>query len=72
MRPLGDKRGRESLIHPLMRDGCGGLRLLHDADDVRGVGEVPVVQKKGGAGLVRIMDQVIDTGSIEGGTPWTR
>jgi hypothetical protein len=49
---------------------------LHDADDVRGVRQIPVVQKKGCAELVRIMDQVIDTGSIEEEErrlmPWTR
>ena len=41
-------------------------RLLHDADDVGGIGHVPVVQMKGDAGLVRIVNEMIKAGGVEG------
>ena len=44
------------------------LHLLHDADQVRRVGQVAVVQAQSHAALVRILVEVIDAVGIEATT----
>ena len=43
------------------------LGLLHDADDIGRVGHVAIVQMEAKSLLMRIMDEVVDAGGIEGG-----
>ena len=42
------------------------LHLLHQADQVGGVGQVAVVQEKPHAGLVQVLVEMVDTPGIEG------
>ena len=44
-----------------------GLRLLHDANDVGGVGHIAVMQVEGNALLVRIVIEVVDARGVERG-----
>ena len=42
-----------------------GLHLLHDADQVGGIGQVAVVQEQAHVALVRILVQVVDAVGVE-------
>ena len=42
-----------------------GLGLLHDADQVGGVGQVAVVHEEAHAGLVRVVVEVVDAVGVE-------
>ena len=44
-----------------------GLHLLHDADQVGGVGQVAVVQEQLRAGLVRVLVEMVDAVGVERG-----
>ncbi len=47
-----------------------GLHLLHDADQVGGVGQVAIVQEQPGTALVRVLVEMVDPGGVErGGAP---
>src|SRR5207247_2649478 len=43
------------------------LRFLHDADDVGRIRHIAVMQMEGNASLVRIANEMVDTGGVERG-----
>jgi len=45
----------------------GGLRLLDDADDVRRIGHIAIMEEKGGSGLMGIDIKMVDPLCVEGG-----
>ena len=45
-----------------------GAHLLHDADQVGGVGQIAIVQEQTGTAHVRVLVEMIDPGGVERGS----